>query len=95
MRSYEMMFILNPELPTEGIEAAKTKVTDIISQFGGVFTQFDVWGKRRMAYEVKDYREGVYMLAYFDGTAETVNELDRVLKITDSFLRHMIVRKEQ
>ncbi|NLV15666.1 MAG: 30S ribosomal protein S6 [Syntrophomonadaceae bacterium] len=94
MRPYEMMFILTPELPTESIDAAKDRVADIITQTGGEFQEFDVWGKRRLAYEINDFREGIYILAYFNGTTETVNELDRVLKISDSFLRHMIVRKE-
>ncbi|MGE5372966.1 MAG: 30S ribosomal protein S6 [Solirubrobacterales bacterium] len=93
MHAYEMMFILNPELPAEGIDAAKAKVTDLINQNSGVFQDFDVWGKRRLAYEVKDFREGIYVLANFEGTRETVNELERVLKITDAFLRHMIIRK--
>ncbi len=95
MHTYEMMFILNPELPAEGIEAAQNRVTEIISQTGGEFTDFDVWGKRRMAYEIKDYREGFYTLANFRGTSKTVDELDRVLKITDSILRHMIIRKDK
>ncbi len=94
MRPYEMMFILRPELPAETVDAAKTRVTDIIAQTGGEFLDFDVWGKRRLAYEINDFREGLYMLAHFHGTTETVNELDRVLKISDSFLRHMIIRKE-
>lgn len=93
MRAYEMMFILNPELPAEDIETAKTKVVDIITQNGGVFSEYDVWGKRRLAYEVKDQREGVYVLAHFEGTTATIDELDRVLKINDNILRHMIVRK--
>ncbi|NLB18979.1 MAG: 30S ribosomal protein S6 [Syntrophomonadaceae bacterium] len=94
MRPYEMMFILTPELPTESIDAAKDRVSDIITQTGGEFQEFDVWGKRRLAYEINDFREGIYILAHFNGTTETVNEMDRVLKISDSFLRHMIIRKE-
>ncbi len=93
MRPYEMMFILSPELPSEGVEAAKSRVADIIAQTKGELEDFEVWGRRRLAYEIKDFREGLYMLAHFKGTTESVNELDRVLKITDGFLRHMIVRK--
>ena len=95
MRSYEMMFILSPELAPEEVEAAKSKVADIIAQTEGELVDCDVWGRRRLAYEIKDFREGLYMLTHFKGTAETVNELDRVLKISDGFLRHMIVRKEE
>jgi small subunit ribosomal protein S6 len=90
-----MMFILSPELPSEGVEAAKSRVADIIAQTKGELEDFEVWGRRRLAYEIKDFREGLYMLAHFKGTTETINELDRVLKITDDFLRHMIVRKEE
>ena len=89
------MFILSPELPSEGVEAAKSRVADIIAQTKGELEDFEVWGRRRLAYEIKDFREGLYMLAHFKGTTETINELDRVLKITDDFLRHMIVRKEE
>jgi len=95
MRPYEMMFILSPELPSEGVEASKSRVADIIAQTKGELEDFEVWGRRRLAYEIKDFREGLYMLAHFKGTTETINELDRVLKITDDFLRHMIVRKEE
>ncbi|MGE5415401.1 MAG: 30S ribosomal protein S6 [Acidobacteriota bacterium] len=95
MRSYEMVLILNPELAAEEVEAMQTKVTDIIAQNGGEFTEYDVWGKRRLAYEIKDCREGIYILAYFKGATETVKELDRVLKIQDSVLRHMIIRKDE
>lgn len=95
MRPYEMMFILSPELPSEGIEAAKSKVANIITQTNGEPGDFDVWGRRRLAYEINDFREGLYMLAHFKGTTETVNELDRVLKISEDFLRHMIVREEE
>ncbi len=95
MRSYEMMFILSPELGSEEVEAAKSKVADIIAQTKGELVNFDVWGRRRLAYEIKDFREGLYMLTHFKGTTETVNELDRVLKISDGFLRHMIVRREE
>ncbi len=95
MRPYEMMFILNPELSAEVVEAAKNRILEIVAQTGGEFEDFDVWGRRRLAYEIRDFREGLYLLGHFKGTTETVNELDRVLKITDSVLRHMIVRKEE
>lgn len=93
MRPYEIMFILSPQLSPEEIEAAKEKVAGIISQNKGEFMGFDVWGRRRLAYEIDDFREGYYVVANFQGTSETVNELDRLLKISDGFLRHLIVRK--
>lgn len=94
MRSYEMMLILSPELDAEAVEATKTRITDILSQNGGELSEYELWGKRRLAYELKDYREGTYLLTHFKGQSDTVNELDRVLKISDQVLRYMIVRKE-
>lgn len=93
MRSYEMVVILNPDLAPEGIEAVQNRISEIIGNTGGELLGFDMWGKRRMAYEIKDFREGIYFLTNFNGTGDTVKELDRVLKITDTVVRHMIVRK--
>lgn len=96
MRSYEMMFILKPDLSEEVVAETKEKLQTIIADFGGEFTnQADGWGKKRLAYSIQDYLEGVYYLWFFKGTADTVQELDRVIKLSDKFLRHMIIRQDE
>lgn len=95
MRSYEIMYILKPDLPQEAIDAAQEKVIKIITDFGGELVKADNWGKRRLAYEIDDMTEGFYVLIYFNGTSETVAELDRVLKISEDFVRHLIVRQDE
>ncbi|HBQ25324.1 MAG TPA: 30S ribosomal protein S6, partial [Syntrophomonas sp.] len=55
----------------------------------------DGWGKRRLAYHIEDYIEGIYSVWFFNGKPETVAELDRVIKLSDRFLRHMIIRQDE
>ncbi len=96
MRTYEMMFILKPDLSEEDFAEAKERLQKIIADFGGEFIkELDGWGKKRLAYNIQDYPEGIYSVWHFNGETETVNELDRIIKISDKFLRHMIIRLEE
>lgn len=96
MREYEIMFIIKPDLAEEATVEIQEKLHKIIDDFGGEFINaVDGWGKKRMAYKIEDYQEGIYCLWNFKGIPETVQELDRVIKISDSLLRHLIVRKDE
>ena len=95
MRAYELMFIMNPELDEEKITGVMDKFKGIIENNGGEIVKFDKWGKRKLAYEINDYRDGIYVLSNFNGEPAVVQELDRVLKITDEVIKHMIVRPEE
>ena len=95
MNTYEVMYILSPELDEEGIEAAVSRFTDLITADGGEVTQFERMGRRRLAYEIKKFTEGFYVLIEFKGGSEVAQELDRVMKITDSVIRYMILRKDK
>jgi small subunit ribosomal protein S6 len=96
MRTYEIMFILKPDLSEEVIAETKERLQKIIADFGGQFIdEVDGWGKKRLAYSIQDYLEGIYCLWNFQGQSETVQELDRVIKLSDKFLRHIIVRKDE
>lgn len=95
MRVYEMMYVIKPDLDEENLTALTDKINGIITDNGGEIVTSDKWGKRRLAYEIKDYREGVYMLVNFKGEPSVPQELDRILKITDDILRFMILNKEE
>jgi len=95
MRNYEMMSIVRPDLDEEKVAAVIEKFSALITNNGGELTSVDKWGKRRLAYEINDYREGIYVLVNFKGVAGTAQELDRVMKITDEILRFMILSKEE
>ena len=94
MRSYELMFILKPDMEEEAIQVAIDKYSAIITDGQGELVSVDKWGKRRLAYEIKDLMEGFYVLVNFKSEPAVVKELDRVMKISDDMLRFMIVNKE-
>lgn len=94
MRPYETIFILKPDLEEEAINAAIERYANLIQEHQGSVEEINRWGKKRLAYEIDDYREGYYTLILFQGEPSTANELDRVLRINDEVLRHIIVRRD-
>ncbi len=95
MRKYETVFVIRPDLEEEQTAEVIEKFTGIIANNGGEVTNIDKWGKKRLAYEINHVKEGYYVLVNFDGEAETVKELDRLYKISDDIIRHIIVRLEE
>ncbi|QTH42902.1 30S ribosomal protein S6 [Cohnella sp. LGH] len=93
MRNYELMYIIRPDVEQETVQAVTEKFQGIIGN-GGEIVKHDLMGKRRLAYEINKHREGTYVLVHFKGTSEIVTELERVLKITDEIIRHMVVREQ-
>ncbi|WP_027364739.1 30S ribosomal protein S6 [Desulfotruncus alcoholivorax] len=95
MRRYELVFILRPDLEEEALDAAIAKVRSLAENNGAEVTKLDKWGKRRLAYEIKHVRDGFYVVMNFNGEPESAAEIDRVLKISDEILRHIIVREDE
>jgi small subunit ribosomal protein S6 len=94
MKKYETLFVLNPSLDEEAIKANIEKFKGIIEQDGTV-TNVDEWGKRRLAYEINDLTEGYYVLINFEANPELPKELDRIFRISDTILRHLIINLEE
>lgn len=94
MRKYEIMFIVKP-MEEEATNAVIAKFETLIANNGGTVEKVDRWGKKRLAYEIKDFSEGFYCLVYFTGESNTVFELERVMKITDEILKFMIVKEDE
>ncbi len=95
MRNYELMFILKPDMEEEVIQQAIDKYAAIITDGQGEVVSIDKWGKRRLAYEIKDLHDGYYVLVTFKSEPAVVVELDRVMKISDDMLRFMIINKDE
>lgn len=93
MRNYELMYIIRPDVDQDTVQAVVEKFQGIIVN-GGEIVKHDIMGKRRLAYEINKHREGTYVLVNFTSTSEVVNELDRVLKISDEVIRHIVVREQ-
>ncbi|ANF95066.1 MULTISPECIES: 30S ribosomal protein S6 [Paenibacillus] len=89
MRNYEVMYILRPEMEQEAVEALNERFKGIITTDGEI-TKHDVMGKRRLAYEIKKIRDGIYVLVNFTATPAVVAELERIMKISDDVIRYLI-----
>lgn len=95
MRKYEMMYVLRPELSEEAVAAVVEKLKNIVTSEGGEITAFKEMGKRRLAYEIKHLKEGIYFLMNFDATQALVAELERITRITDEVIRYLIIREDE
>jgi small subunit ribosomal protein S6 len=93
VNDYEILVILDPELPEERQEEILARARADIERHGGTFESHDVWGRRKLAYEIDHKAEGVYHLLTFSCDAPTLEEVGRVLKITDGVVRHMATRR--
>jgi len=94
MQKYEGAFILLSNLEQEVRTAEIEKVKKIISERQGTIEKASEWGQRRLAYEINKKRDGFYVIINFTSNADAVNEIDRICKISDNFIRHMITVDE-
>ena len=94
MRSYEVIFILDPALADDGVEAAVVAAKGVLSKAGGEVTEVQKWGKKRLAYDIKKRREGHYVYFRVQAPGKAVVELERHLKIADPVLKYITVLME-
>jgi small subunit ribosomal protein S6 len=92
---YEILLMLDPELPEERQTQIVTRAREAIERDGGRFEAHEPWGRRRLAYEIDHKGEGSYHLLTFAAEPATLAEISRVLKITDGVMRHLAVRRVQ
>ena len=93
MVAYEILLMLDPELPEGRQEEIIKRARELVEGAGGKWVGHNVWGRRRLAYEIDHKGEGSYHLLNFDADAETLAELSRILRITDGVMRHLAVRR--
>ena len=93
MTDYEILLMLDPELPEERQTEIVTRAREAIERDGGTFDKHEPWGRRRLAYEIDHKGEGSYHLLTFAAEPATLEEISRVLKITDGVMRHMATRR--
>jgi small subunit ribosomal protein S6 len=89
------MYILSPEISEEETKQFVEKFANVITEQGGVITKMDLWGKRRLAYEVKKLKEGYYVLLLFQGEPAVAQELERIFKINESVIRYLVIRVDE
>jgi small subunit ribosomal protein S6 len=95
MRRYELMLVFRPDVGDDVTQAIIDRVTRSLIGGGGQITKVSPWGRRRLAYQIGQFREGSYFLIVFDGAPEAVAELERSLNITEEVMRHLVIRVER
>ena len=94
-REYETLFILNPELADEQINEIVERLKGIVSKMGAELLRDELWGRRKLAYEIGHQKEGTYVLEVITGSGDLMKEIDRRLKVIDYVIRHLIVRVDE
>jgi small subunit ribosomal protein S6 len=94
VRDYELMYIVRPDLDEESLKVTTDSVEGLIRGLGGEIEKTTMWGKRRLAYEVKHLRDGHYVISYIRLDGERVAQVERALRIHDTVFRHLLVVRE-
>jgi len=93
VNDYEILLMLDPELPEERQGEILTRTQELVTKNGGDWESQEPWGRRRLAYEIDHKQEGSYHLLELSTEPETLDEISRVLRITDGVIRHMPTRR--
>ena len=94
MRQYEMMVILDPEIEERTVAPSLDKYLSVVTTAGGSVDKVDIWGRRRLAFDIKKRSEGIYAVVDFTATPDTAKELDRQLRLNEAVLRTKILRPD-
>ena len=95
MKNYEIMFIVRPTLTEDEIKNVAKKFETILTDNGAEIIESKDWSKRRLAYEINDFREGIYHIATIEASdAAAITEFDRLAKISNDIIRHIIIKQE-
>jgi small subunit ribosomal protein S6 len=95
LKQYELVYIVAPEATDEQLAAVHTEVEAVVARFQGTLDRSEPWGRRKLAYPIGRYKEGIYVLEVFTAPGDAVKELDRRLKVADNIVRHLIVRVDE
>jgi len=95
MRKYEIMYIIRPNIEDEAKKALVERFSGVLTDNGAEITNVKEWGKRRLAYEINDFRDGYYMILNVMSNNEAINEFDRLAKISEDIIRHIIIKEEE
>jgi len=94
-RQYELVYIVAPVATDAEVEALQSEIDGHVVDLGGTVDNTEVWGRRKLAYQIGDYGEGIYICQLLSGPGEMVSELERRLRVRDQVLRHLTVRVDE
>lgn len=94
-RQYELVYIASPDATEQVIADLHTQIEQIVQRFHGTIDKTENWGRRKLAYEIAHAREGTYVVETISGSGELMKEIDRRLRVTDTVIRHLVVRIDE
>jgi len=94
-RTYELMFIVRPDMTEEDLDKLIATLTGVVSPSGGSVQKVDKMGKRRLAYTVRRFHEGIYVLMVIEGGGAVIHELERRLRVTEPVIKFLTVRTDE
>ncbi|KGR75438.1 30S ribosomal protein S6 [Ureibacillus sinduriensis] len=94
MKKYEVMYIVRPNIEDDAKKALVERFNEVLTSNGAEIIESKEWGKRRLAYEINDFREGYYQIVKVNAGTEAINEFTRLANISEDIIRHMAVREE-
>ena len=95
MHDYELMVILDPDIDERTVAPSLEGFLEVIRQSGGTVENLDIWGKRRLSYEINKKSEGIYAVANFTSSPEATTELDRQLRLSEAVMRTKVMRQDE
>ena len=95
LNKYESIYIVNPNVEADGIKSLVEKFNGLIESEGGKVLETNEWGMKKLAYPIKKFTQGYYVLVNFEANPESIVELERVYKITDSVMKFITIRKDE
>jgi len=91
LRDYEMVLIISPEIVDEALDTAISRISQFITENGGTISDVEHWGKRKLAYPIKHFMEGYYVLTRFKMRPALCKELEAKLQVSEEVLRHLLI----
>ncbi len=95
MRTYEVMFIVGPNTTEDELNKLVSQLETVITERGGKVTKVEPWGRRKLAYPINKFDEGIYTIIYFEGSGQEIAEVERRLRVNDLSIRHIVVRTDE
>ena len=95
MNKYELALVVNAKIEDDARAAVVEKAKEYVTRAGGTITEVEEWGKKKLAYEIKKFNEGTYLLFNFESKPDSIQELERVYRITDDIMKFIVVRKDE
>jgi small subunit ribosomal protein S6 len=95
LRTYEALYIVSPEVDDDGIQTISKETENLVTGVGGEIVRSEIWGRRKMAYEVKRFSEGSYILLRFTAPPDFIARLESTFKLNESIIRYLVVHFDE